>query len=89
MASIHWFELRVAGSVGTRAGAATGIKEGIAVSEEGRLCSVASGQARRFQSERQAVEYLGKLKVSGDYHFEAVLCNAEAPVGQRDQQGVR
>lgn len=89
MGSTHWFELRVAGSAGTRAGAATGIKEGIAVSEEGRLCSVASGQARRFKSERQANEYLGKLKVSGDYHFEAVLCDAEVPIREGNQQSVR
>jgi len=80
MASTQWYELRVAGSAGTRAGATTGIKEGIAVGEEGRLCSVASGKARRFESTREAADYLAKLKVSGDYQFEVVACGA-APQG--------
>ena len=34
--------------------------------------------ARRFDSAQQAVDYLGKIKVSGDYQFEAVLCGARA-----------
>ena len=81
MASTQWYELRVSGSTGTRAGAATGIKEGIAVGEEGRLCSVASGKARKFDSTREATDYLAKLKVSGDYQFEVVTCGAAREAG--------
>jgi len=73
-----WYELRVTGSAGTSAGIPAGINEGIAVGENGRLCSLASGYARRFESGRQAVEYLGKIKLSGDYQFEPVLCGARA-----------
>jgi hypothetical protein len=73
-----WYELRVTGSAGTSAGISAGINEGIAVGENGRLCSLASGYARRFESGRQAVEYLGKIKLSGDYQFEPVLCGARA-----------
>jgi hypothetical protein len=73
-----WYELRVTGSVGTTAGAATGTQEGIAVGENGRLCSLTSGGARRFESKEQALEYLGKIKVSGDYQFEPVLCGVRA-----------
>ncbi len=69
-----WYELRVTGSAGTSDGLATGILEGIAVGENGRLCSIKSGGARRFDSKQQAFEYLGKIRVSGDYRFEAVLC---------------
>lgn len=67
-----------------KAGAATGIKESIAVGEEGRLCSVTSGKARRFDSTREAIDYLAKLKVSGDYQFEVVACKAapEAEAGE-------
>ena len=80
MALSKWYELRVAGSAGTSAGITTGAHEGIAVGENGRLCSLTSSSARRFESKRQALEYLGKIKVSGDYQFEAVQCRAEAHV---------
>ena len=73
-----WYELRVAGSAGTRAGAAAGTHEGIAVGENGRLCALSSGSARRFNTEQQALDYLGKIKISGDYEFEAVLCKGQA-----------
>ena len=71
-----WFELRVTGSAGTSA--ASGAQEGIAVGENGRLCSLSSGCARRFESKQQALDYLGKIKVSGDYQFEPVLCGVKA-----------
>ena len=73
----QWYELRVAGSAGTSAGITTGAHEGIAVGENGRLCALSSSGARRFESKPQAMEYLGKIKVSGDYQFEAVQCRAE------------
>jgi len=73
-----WYELRVTGSAGTSAGIAAGAKEGIAVGENGRLCAVASSSVRRFESEQQALEYLGKIKISGDYQFEPVLCGVKA-----------
>ena len=72
-----WYELRVTGSAGTSAGLSTGVHEGIAVGENGRLCALSSGGARRFESRQQALEYLGKIKVSGDYQFEAVLCDVK------------
>ena len=82
MATREWYELRVAGSAGTAAGTAAGIAagthEGIAVGENGRLCSLSSGGARRFESRQQAIDYLGKIKVSGDYQFEAVVCGTRA-----------
>ena len=74
----EWYELRVAGSAGTQEGAASGIKEGIAVGEDGRICSLSSGRARKFESRQQALDYLGKIKVSGDYQFEAVRCGVRA-----------
>ena len=73
----EWYELRVTGSAGTSAGVAAGTDEGIAVGENGRLCSLTSGSARRFESRQQAIDYLGKIKVSGDYQFEAVLCGVK------------
>jgi len=72
----EWYELRVVGSAGTGAGIAAGASEGIVVGENGRLCALASGGARRFESKQQALDYLGKIKVSGDYQFEAVRCGA-------------
>jgi hypothetical protein len=73
----HWYELRVTGSAGTAAGVTAGAREGIAVAENGRLCSLASGGARRFESTQQALDYLAKIKVSGDYEFEAVRCGVK------------
>jgi hypothetical protein len=70
----EWYELRVAGSAGTAEGMVTGAIVGIAVGEGGRVCSLTSGNARRFESLEQATEYLGRIKVSGDYQFEPVLC---------------
>jgi hypothetical protein len=73
-----WYELRVAGSAGTAGGMTSGAYDGIAVGENGRLCSLASGGARRFESQEQATDYLGKIKVSGDYQFETVFCAGKA-----------
>jgi hypothetical protein len=78
MKSGEWYELRVTGSAGTAAGIAAGADEGIAVGENGRLCSVSSGCARRFESAPDALDYLGKIKVSGDYQFEPVRCGVKA-----------
>lgn len=75
--TFEWFELRVAGSAGTAAGVAAGALDGIAVGENGRLCSLTSGGARRFRSRQEALDYLGKIKVSGDYRFEAVVCRVQ------------
>ena len=72
----EWYELRVVGSAGTGAGIAARASEGIAVGENGRLCALSSGGARRFESPQQALDYLGKLKDSGDHQFEAVRCDA-------------
>ena len=73
-----WYELRVVGSAGTGAGIAAGTSEGIVVGENGRLCALSSGGARRFESKQQALDYLDKIKVSGDYQFEAVRCDIRA-----------
>jgi len=78
MKSGEWYELRVTGSAGTAAGIAAGAHQGIAVGENGRLCSLSSGSARRFDSAQQALDYLGKIKVSGDYQFEPVRCGVMA-----------
>jgi hypothetical protein len=83
MALTQWYELRVEGSAGTSAGIASGTREGIAVGESGRLVSLASGHTRKFESRQQALDYLGKLKVSGDYRFEVVLCSAVADAESR------
>ena len=74
--SLIWYELRVAGSVGTHAGAGNGMREGIAISDTGRLCAVSSGHAKRFSSEQEAVEFLGRTTVPGIYAFEPVQCEA-------------
>ncbi len=73
-----WYELRVVGSAGTSAAIAAVTDDGIAVGESGRLCALSSGGARRFESREQALDYLGKIKVSGDYQFEAVRCDGRA-----------
>jgi hypothetical protein len=39
---------------------------------------LSSGGARRFESKQQALDYLDKIKVSGDYQFEAVRCDIRA-----------
>ena len=74
--SLVWYELRVSGSVGTHDATKTDMREGIALSENGRLCSVSSGHARRFGSREEAVEFLGKTTIPGIYEFEAVRCEA-------------
>ncbi|HSC05752.1 MAG TPA: hypothetical protein VLD59_02900 [Steroidobacteraceae bacterium] len=76
----EWYELRVLGSAGTSAVLAARATDGIAVGENGRLCALSSGGARRFESKQQALDYLEKIKVSGDYQFEAVRCDAQSVV---------
>ena len=72
-----WYELRVAGSAGTRASAGSRMREGIALAESGRLCAVSSGHAKRFSNQEEALEFLGKTSVPGIYDFEPVLCRAD------------
>lgn len=79
MAWAQWYELRVVGSAGTRAGTASGAREGIAISENGRLCAVQSGQVKRFSSEQDAMDYLAQTTIPGIYRFEAVLCQYSPP----------
>ncbi|HET6492899.1 MAG TPA: hypothetical protein VFG44_07995 [Burkholderiales bacterium] len=79
----QWYELRVVGSAGTRAGTESGIKEGIALAENGRLCPVPSGQAKRFTSEKEAMDFLAQTTIPGIYRFEAVLCKYSPPQGLR------
>lgn len=74
MALTQWYELRVVGSAGTSVGAVTGVKEGIAIGDNGRLCPLASGGAKKFASEQEAVEFLSKTSIPGIYNFEPVLC---------------
>lgn len=84
MTLYKWYELRVVGSAGTGAGIAAGASEGIVVGENGRLCSFASGYARKFESPQQALEYLRRIRVSGEYEFEPVLCGSTADASRRD-----
>jgi len=79
-----WYELRVVGSTGTSAGIAAGASEGISVGENGRLCALSSGGARRFESTQQALEYLRRIRISGEYEFEPVLCGSTADASRRD-----
>jgi hypothetical protein len=74
MALSHWYELRVAGSAGTSSEIAGGMKEGIALGENGRLCSVVSGHAKKFESRQQALDFLARTTIPGIYNFEAVRC---------------
>jgi hypothetical protein len=75
MALDQWYELRVAGSAGTSGGAASGYAEGIALAENGRLCALSSGSAKKFSSEQEAIEFLGKTTVPGVFNLEPVRCN--------------
>ncbi|HZM43631.1 MAG TPA: hypothetical protein VFC14_02290 [Burkholderiales bacterium] len=73
-----WYELRLEGSAGTSRGHAEGATEAIAIAESGRLCSIASGEARKFATEQEASEYLLKTTLPGHYRFEVVLCGYRA-----------
>ena len=74
----QWYELRVAGSPGTTTGDA-GMKEGIAISQAGRLCTISSGHAMRFETEQDAFDYLVRQTTPGRYRFEAVPCTTPVP----------
>lgn len=69
-----WYELRVEGGAGTRAGIAAGIKVGIAIGEDGRLCPVDAGRAMKFKSASDAEYYLNTSTNPGAYKLEVVLC---------------
>ncbi len=77
-ARADWYELRVVGSAGTSAGAASGFKEGIALAENGRLCAVSSGVAKKFVSAQEAVEFLGKTTIPGVFNLEPVRCSVKS-----------
>lgn len=75
----EWYELRVEGSAGTQVGIAQNATEGIAIAQSGRLCSTASGQARRFGSEQEAAHYLLNMTIPANYRFEIVKCRERQP----------
>jgi hypothetical protein len=68
-----WYELRVAGSPGTTTCDPT-IREGVAISSTGRLCTLSSGQAMRFETEQLALDYLTTRTTPGRHRFEIVVC---------------
>ena len=72
----QWYELRLDGSAGTQSGDAKGATEVIAIGENGRLISIALGHPKKFESKQQAMDYLSKVMLTGDYQLEAVLCGA-------------
>ena len=69
----QWYELRVAGSPGTTTSAPE-IKEGVAISESGRLCTLRSGHAMRFETRELALDYLTSRTTPGRHRFEIVHC---------------
>ena len=73
-----WYELRLEGSAGTNAGIAGGATEGIAIADNGRLCSTASGRARRFRTKQEAMDFLLNMTTPGNYRFEVVKCRTKA-----------
>jgi hypothetical protein len=76
MAQAQWYELRVVGSAGTTTEIAGSI--GIAIGENGRLCSISSGGAKRFETEQAAMDYLLMSSIPGNYRFEPVRCSSTA-----------
>lgn len=72
MAQAQWYELRVVGSAGTSTETAGSI--GVAIGENGRLCPISSGSAKRFATEQAALDYLLTSTIPGNYRFEAVRC---------------
>jgi hypothetical protein len=56
MEQAKWYELRVAGSAGTSSEISGSIA--IAIAENGRLCSIFSGAAKRFETEQAVMDYL-------------------------------
>ena len=73
MALEKWYELRVAGSPGTTT-CEPSIKEGVAISNTGRLCTLGSGHAMRFDTHQLALDYLTTRTTPGRHRFEIVLC---------------
>jgi len=74
----EWYELRVTGSPGTNAGATNGLTEGIALAENGRLCAISSGAAKKFDTELEAIEFLQKTTIPGVYRLEPVRCRLKS-----------
>ena len=72
MEQAQWYELRVVGSAGTSSEISGSIA--IAIAENGRLCSISSGAAKRFETEQAATDYLFMSSVPR-YRFEAVRCS--------------
>jgi hypothetical protein len=68
-----WYELRVAGSMGTSEGRTD---HGITLDEQGRLCAISTGKAKRFKSREEADDFLSGLTFTRFYSFEPVLCNS-------------
>jgi len=78
MDTIHWYENRIVGSVGTTA-ALPQITDGLAISERGFLCVISLGQAMRFVTESGAFNYLANQSTAGKHDFETVRCTGPRP----------
>ncbi len=74
----QWYELRVKGSIGTREGTVKGASDGVAIGDDGHVCSTASPHVKHFESEQAANDYLGRCTIPGKSQFEIVLCRAAA-----------
>lgn len=53
----------------TTAGYAAEQKDGVALSEAGRLCNLAGGKAKKFKSAEEAESYLKAWKHNGKYRY--------------------
>lgn len=78
MPSNAWYELRVQGSVGTREGEDRGASEGVAIGDDGHVCSIGSPYVKQFESAQAAMDYLKRCTIPGKSQFEVVLCHAAA-----------
>jgi len=75
MEQAKWYELRVAGSAGTSSEISG--STAIAIGENGRLCSVSSGAAKRFETDQAAMDYLF-ISTVPRYRFETVRCTSSS-----------
>ena len=72
MATTQWYELRLA----VPPGVSSEDQQRVALSGNGRLCSVNSGSAKKFDTVQDAIDFLAQTTITQLYNFEPVLCQA-------------
>lgn len=72
---VDYFAIRLFGVHRSTAGFIAEQRDGVSISETGRLCSWLSNKTKRFDTRREAIIFFNQTSYKDKYQFEVVECS--------------